>query len=334
MSTARPCCPVCHGSGDTQYTDVVDVYFGASGRWDIRRCVNDACGLWWLDPMPSQSANEDVYDGYFTRVVETVRAAGFKQLIERGILAGSFGYALGVPAAWRVLGRVLGLLPAARDEAARRIMWLPRSRAGVLLDVGCGSGTLLQRMRSLGWQVRGVEPDQRAAAIARDHHSLQVHCGTLLSYAARDGEFDAITLNHVIEHVPDPVEFIRECSRILRPGGWLVVVTPNVLSLGRRVFGRYWRGLEVPRHLSLFAPKSLTQLLRGTSLRIVQLRTPARSARWMWATSSAARSGAAPRRGLRALSSASAAWLFQLVEHAATAIAPVGEEILLIVTKD
>src|ERR1019366_8424047 len=72
--------------------------------------------------------------------------------------------------------------------------------------------------------------------------------------------FDAITLNHVIEHVPDPISTIKECSRLLKPGGKLVMFTPNAASLSHRYFKQDWRGLEPPRHLHVFSFKSMRKL--------------------------------------------------------------------------
>jgi len=71
--------------------------------------------------------------------------------------------------------------------------------------------------------------------------------------------FDVITLNHVIEHVHDPIAVLRACHRLLKPGGRLWLETPNVDSLGLARFGRNWRGLETPRHLVLFGRRGLRQ---------------------------------------------------------------------------
>src|SRR5262249_46527812 len=71
------------------------------------------------------------------------------------------------------------------------------------------------------------------------------------------GEFDAIILNHVIEHVPDPITLLTDCRRVLKPGHPLVATTPNLDSAGHRRFGANWRGIEPPRHLHLFSVTSL-----------------------------------------------------------------------------
>jgi 2-polyprenyl-3-methyl-5-hydroxy-6-metoxy-1,4-benzoquinol methylase len=291
--------------------------------------------LWWLDPRPAPNAISDSYDTYFTHVEEVgTTRRGLRETLERAILDGGLGYSCDVGKLFRILGRVLALLPSARDEAARRVMWLTASMRGRLLDVGSGNGAFLARMRDLGWKVEGVEPDARAVDISRRRFSLDVFHGTLDQFTPPAASYDGITLNHVIEHVPDPIALLQRCESLLKPGGRLVIATPNVASLGARFFRSTWRGLEVPRHLCLFSKKSLTHLLSSTQLRIVVSRTPARSARWMWSTSSnAAAAHSGPSRIPKPIRSI-LPWIFQLVEQTATLFVPVGEEVLLIATKD
>jgi 2-polyprenyl-3-methyl-5-hydroxy-6-metoxy-1,4-benzoquinol methylase len=87
-----------------------------------------------------------------------------------------------------------------------------------------------------------------------------VRLGSLEAQLYPDASFDAVLLSHVIEHVHEPQRLLREVVRILRPGGRLVVMTPNARGLGRRLYGAAWRGLEPPRHLTVLAPDSLRLL--------------------------------------------------------------------------
>jgi len=124
------------------------------------------------------------------------------------------------------------------------------------LDVGCGDGSFLRVATRCGWCAIGLDPDVNAVASCRSNALAVLHGGIEL-FDAMENRFDVITLNHVIEHVPDPVELLRSCYRLLKPGGQLWLQTPNIDSLGIRRYGRHWRGLEPPRHLVLFNPASL-----------------------------------------------------------------------------
>src|SRR5207249_6934470 len=114
---------------------------------------------------------------------------------------------------------------------------------------------------------------------------VTVHLGPLASHQFASGSFDAIAMSHVIEHVHDPAGLLRECHRILRPGGLLSVVTPNWSSLGHRYFGRSWRGLEPPRHLQLYTLPTLVRELRQAGFVVETARTSVRIADFIWSWS-------------------------------------------------
>jgi SAM-dependent methyltransferase len=120
-------------------------------------------------------------------------------------------------------------------------------------------------MRDLGWAVTGVELDEPAAREAMQR-GIDVFHGTLHEANLPADSFDVITLIQVIEHVPDPLRTVTECARLLKPGGQLVVITPNANSASHRVFGPYWRGLEPPRHLYILSPSSIRSLLQAAGL--------------------------------------------------------------------
>jgi SAM-dependent methyltransferase len=215
-------------------------------------------------------------------------------------------------------------------------MWLKADERGRLLDVGCGNGQFLAQMQKLGWEVMGVELDPEAVRIAEERFGLRVFQGTLEEARLPDGSFDTVTMNHVIEHVPNPIGLLAECRRILRPGGKLVVVTPNIESLGHRLFREAWRGLEVPRHLYIFSPRALQECAERAGLKVLKLWTTARSALWMWAASRLIRRngilpGGSPQRlGLWLKLEGLAFWA---IAYGLCALREAGEEIVLMASK-
>jgi len=131
-----------------------------------------------------------------------------------------------------------------------------------VLDVGCGQGRLLVRLKALGWEVEGQEIDPDAGAHSLEDRAIRVYRAPLAELCLPEGRYDAIVMNHVIEHAVDPPALLRECRRLLKQDGQLVVVTPNAGSLGHRLFGAHWRPLEPPRHLFLFSDRNLPDLAR------------------------------------------------------------------------
>ncbi len=164
-------------------------------------------------------------------------------------------------------------------------MCLNGARKGRLLDIACGDGGFLSIMRDAGWEVAGIEPDPLAAKFAEQAHSIRVIANTLPQAQLADQSVDAVTLSHVIEHAADPIGLLRECRRILRPGGKVIVVTPNLASHGHRDFRDSWVHLDPPRHFYLFSPATLRNCCEQAGLRVELLRTSTRTAAWVWAAS-------------------------------------------------
>ncbi|MDH4231879.1 MAG: class I SAM-dependent methyltransferase, partial [Nitrospirota bacterium] len=93
-----------------------------------------------------------------------------------------------------------------------------------------------------------------------------------------DETYDAVILNHVIEHVHDPVQLLTECRRVMKPDGLLTAVTPNASSYGHSYFLSRWRGLEPPRHLHLLSPSNLQKIAEKAGFSTIKIWTTAAKA--------------------------------------------------------
>lgn len=213
-------------------------------------------------------------------------------------------------------------------------MYLPFIRGGRLLEVGCGSGAMLELMNRLGWDAEGIDFDPKAVTAARSR-GLKVALGSLEQQGYASESFDAITTSHLIEHVPNPSTLVEKTLELLKPGGRLVVVTPNTASMGSKIFGRTWRGLEPPRHLHIFTRQSLRRLACSAGFEIEKLDTTIRNANGMFSASLALRT----RKPRAAPPSQSVAWRafarsLQIVEWLGLrVIKDLGEEIALVARK-
>jgi 2-polyprenyl-3-methyl-5-hydroxy-6-metoxy-1,4-benzoquinol methylase len=134
---------------------------------------------------------------------------------------------------------------------------------GRLLDVGTGFGYFLAEMKKSGWDVIGVEISEKAINYARNVLGLTIHSGSLEEACLPDSHFDAVTGFYIIEHLPHPMAFLKECYRILKPGGLLMLRYPHTTPIKNllKVFGIKNRLYDLPAHLSDFSPKMIHRFL-------------------------------------------------------------------------
>jgi len=297
----KPDCYVCGTQGENLYEGVRDRLFGAPGEWNFKKCPNTGCGLVWIDPMPLEKEISLAYRNYYThqdteRFPNTWPRRTY-DLVKEGYLAHKYGYCNGSMATWKkILGMLIYLHPGRREDVDFNIMYMPANPKGHLLELGCGSGQLLKRMQTMGWQVEGVDFDSSAVENARSK-GLQVHIGTLESQNYPNNHVDVIFMSHLIEHVHDPLTLLREGYRILKPDGQLILVTPNNESLGHTLFKEAWRGLEVPRHLYLFTRKAIRGLTQKAGFKVKHVRVTVRNARGIYLASRSIQKAAQAGRG-------------------------------------
>jgi len=261
-------CPVC-GSADRTllYEGLTDrVFFCAHGVWTLQRCRE--CRSAYLDPRPTRETIGLAYSRYYTHAagdrgsVHGLSWMGrLRRAVGNGYLNGRYGTDFR-PAS--LLGRLaVTMVPGKRVQLDAQARNLPSAWPGAaLLDVGCGNGDFLDFARRAGWQVTGVDPDPKAAETAWSR-GLDVRLGGIEVLDGSGAIFDVVTLSHVIEHAHEPLQMLRACQRLLRRGGFLWLETPNLDSIGHRVYGPNWRGLEPPRHFVLFTWGSLVRALEA-----------------------------------------------------------------------
>lgn len=241
-------CKVCGVSGVSTYQGLSDRLFAAPGLWNLRKCPNAECGLMWLDPMPMEEDIHKAYQTYYTHGEKSRTKGRIGEIvtyIQKNILL-----------------LLLRLTPLYQERKDFNQMYLHKMKPGKLLEVGCGDGTKLTHLTTLGWAVEGQEVDRISAARAAKT-GIKVHVGSLENLNLPDASYDAIVMKHVIEHMHEPVKLLVECRRLLSPHGTLIAVTPNTRSFGHRIFKSYWRGLEPPRHIFLYCQNNLRRIAQN-----------------------------------------------------------------------
>ena len=290
-----PVCPVCGSTGEILYRGLPDKLFGTSGVWTFKHCAG--CDGLWLDPIPRDLRRS--YQFYHTHLDPVPANAGsvpakilraIYKPIKGGYLRARLKYREGVgPAWWHIFAPLAFLHPAGIDGIADDAMFLsaPSTRAR-LLEIGCGNGSMLEKMQKRGWRVEGVEFDPECVERVQAR-GLKCYGRDLRELALPEETFEAIYLGHVIEHLYEPGGFLKECWRVLKRDGHLVMTTPSSQSWCHKHYRQDWRGLESPRHLQIFNSRSLRRLTEEGGFDRCRVRTTNRSAWYVLGMSAALR---------------------------------------------
>jgi len=191
-------------------------------------------------------------------------------------------------------GRVLASIPFVRRRAFFGLMdelIPPRKRGARALDIGCGSGKLLRALNQAGWAAEGVDWDPRAAATAMTYAGCPVQAGDFCEIPLPANAYSMVLMNHVFEHLDDPLRALRRIRELLCIDGRAVLIYPNPAALGAEWFKKDWFCWEAPRHLVLVHPLEAAELAVRAGLKVVERRTLARTAAGVSAQSRAYQRG-------------------------------------------
>jgi 2-polyprenyl-3-methyl-5-hydroxy-6-metoxy-1,4-benzoquinol methylase len=138
---------------------------------------------------------------------------------------------------------------------------------GTLLDIGSGTGDFLITAKKTGWQITGIEPNEKAKTIAISKGVTFVD--NLESIPNQT--FDIITMWHVLEHVPDLENQIKTLKRLLKPNGTIIIAVPNYKSYDAKYYGAFWAAYDVPRHLWHFSKTAIEKLFAKENLKLIKV---------------------------------------------------------------
>ena len=237
-------CLLCGGGLTVTQSGLVDTRYGTPGTYEIRRCVQ--CALEQTYPVPSLAGLKELYEAQYNFGGET----GTRYTNWRERFFFSFAHRLWI----RLDGD---------------ISFHSKSGPGRLLDIGCNEGRGLRLYTRQGFQVEGLELNERAAAVARAG-GFKVHT-CLLNEFQPEVRYDVAVLSNVLEHSLEPRQMLLDIQRILADGGNLWISCPNSESWLRKVFDKSWINWHVPFHIFHFTSATLQQLLAETGYEQVEI---------------------------------------------------------------
>lgn len=228
-------CNLCSGKNFGVFLPAYIRSKGLTGKYILLKCKN--CGLVFLSPQPNWKELTKHYpESYY------LESSGNNNSL------------------FSVLMRKF-------DKMNRGIIIVPGGR---LLDVGCGNGDFLSKIKQCGMDVFGIEPGTYGHMICKAR-GLNVVNSFLENSGFPDSFFDVVTVNHVLEHTPDPKKTLSYIKRILKPSGVAIIQIPNLWSFAFLISHKYYIHLDVPRHLFHFTQQTLEAYAKDAGLKLIKV---------------------------------------------------------------
>jgi len=242
-TTDKERCALC-GSLDfiEKFTTTDRLYATTTKSFAIRQCVK--CSLMRLSPQPRPDEFADYYPRNYWFDPQRDATSRLEEMYRRLVLRDHV---------WFVERALLNA-----------------GASGPVLDVGCGGGLFIGMLRERRVCAMGLDLAQEAAALARQRHAVDAVAGNLPASPFAPQSFAAVTMFHVLEHVREPLAYLREAGRLLKPQGRLIVQVPNAASWQFSLLGRTWNGVDTPRHLHLFRDLDVERMLDSSGFEVVR----------------------------------------------------------------
>jgi len=232
-------CPACQSKNIFETLDVKD-YFLTQENFSIWHCGD--CELSFTNPRPQDESLGKYYESQEYLSHDTKNSGIIGKLYQ-------FLRKINIRRKYNIVSELIG--------------------TGKILDIGCGTGELLNYFQKQKWECLGVEPNAIARNFSKTHYHLKVEEEQSLQNL-QPSSFDIISMWHVLEHVSDINKRIDEVKRLLKNEGNLIIALPNLSSWDAVLYKDYWAGLDVPRHLYHFSPEAFSNLAKRHDLQIIK----------------------------------------------------------------
>ena len=234
---SRKQCPICDGESNSPFLICKDNTVSKES-FNIVSCNN--CGFKFTNPIPEENKIGDYYKsedyishsntnkGLVNKAYQTVRNITLKQKES--------------------------LISEGKSK-------------GILIDIGCGTGEFLNFCVQHGWKGEGIEPDESARKLGKENYNLTVNSEERLS-SIKDKSADVITMWHVLEHVYNLKDRVKELKRILKDDGSIFIAVPNYESYDAMKYKEHWAAYDVPRHLHHFGKSDIKRLMENEAMKV------------------------------------------------------------------
>jgi len=232
-------CPICQSAELKQFLECVD-YTVSKSKFTIVECAS--CGFHFTNPRPTEAEcgkyyqSEDYISHSDTR---------------KGIINNLYHYA-----------RKFTL-----KKKLKLVTSISKKQQGNLLDLGCGTGAFLNICKENGWKVQGIEPSAEAREVAKKNYGINLNDVNTWEKLP-DNTLDVVTAWHVLEHVYQLENEVKQVKRTLNSGGTFVVALPNCSSADAQFYKEYWAAYDVPRHVWHFTPADVKRFFEEQGFKL------------------------------------------------------------------
>lgn len=224
-------------------SNIKDWEYGFEGSYEYRKCLK--CNSIQIHPFPS------IYD-----LVESYKVDyhGFAPPTEKGALYSFFFKII----EWKTSREIKSFIHPGSN----------------VLDVGCGIGLFLKKLKIMGfYNLEGIDFSEKAVKIVNED-GIMCHLGTFVDFVKEDRSYDLIVMNNYLEHTINPLRELKKARALLKDKGVLFGEIPNFDSLDRIIFGRFWGGNHVPRHTFQFNARNLKETLKQAGFKKIKIKYP------------------------------------------------------------
>ena len=233
-------CPKCSGNNLELFLECID-YTVSKERFKIDSCKK--CGFKFTNPRPDSASMNRYYDSV-DYISHSNTNAG-------------------------IINKIYHLIKKLAIKNKIELIKNLKTGNNKLLDIGCGTGSFLGLLKKEGWEVTGIEPNEKAANLAKETYSISVVGEEKVKSFIKES-FSIITMWHVMEHVHNLKQRIIEVFDLLEKNGFAVIAVPNYTSWDAKHFGSHWAAYDVPRHLYHFSPASIKELFTESNFRHIK----------------------------------------------------------------
>lgn len=233
-------CPLCESNEIDGFLHTKD-YFFTLEKFTIERCNN--CSLVFTNPLPPYDQLPKYYDteNYLSH---NSSKSTFIDIIYR---TARF---LNIRSKYKLVNKFID--------------------TSTVLDIGSGTGELLSYFKKKGWKTTGIEPNKAARNLSIKKYGLSVFGEEKIDQLEKHS-FDLVMMWHVLEHVADLSNLIKQVKKVLKKEGVIVIAVPNINSPDFKYYKQHWAGLDVPRHLYHFSKDSINYLFKIHDIQLDQV---------------------------------------------------------------